>query len=160
MLATWVPAKAKNRNRKVPTNSPAMAMKWLRGTLGSRLKKGAGRGTGLFSDSAVVCEIPVPFRVRFPKSPGRNPDFAFMLSIFGRQVQGSYPNGSGTSSRSRCCCNVSSHGKTQKAQERRVVLQDDKELWQKRTIVRREIREKCKGVAQKDSSLDEALVSQ
>lgn len=58
-------------------------MKWLRGTLGSRLKKGAGRGTGLFSDSAGFGEILVPFRVRFPKSPGRNPGFAFMLSILG-----------------------------------------------------------------------------
>jgi hypothetical protein len=98
-------------------------MKWLRGTLGSRLKKGAGRGVCILSDS---CEIPVPFRVRFPKSPGRNPDFALMLSIFGRWMQGSYPNGSGTSSRSRCYCNVSSHGKAGKAQERRVLLQDDK----------------------------------
>ena len=82
-MATWVPAKAKNRNRKVPTNSPAMAMKWLRGALGSRLKKGVGRGRGLFSDSEVVCEIPVPFRICFPNIPGRNPDFAFILSILG-----------------------------------------------------------------------------
>ena len=27
VLATWVPAKAKNRKRKVPANSPSMAMK-------------------------------------------------------------------------------------------------------------------------------------
>lgn len=29
-LATWVPVNAKKRKRKVPANSPAMAMKWLR----------------------------------------------------------------------------------------------------------------------------------
>lgn len=29
-LATWVPVKAKKRNRKVPANSPAMAMRWFR----------------------------------------------------------------------------------------------------------------------------------
>lgn len=29
-LATWVPVKAKKRKRKVPANSPAIAMKWFR----------------------------------------------------------------------------------------------------------------------------------
>lgn len=29
-LATWVPVKEKKRKRKVPANSPAMAMKWFR----------------------------------------------------------------------------------------------------------------------------------
>ena len=29
-LATWVAENAKNRKRNVPTNSPIMAMKWLR----------------------------------------------------------------------------------------------------------------------------------
>lgn len=29
MLATWVPAKAKNRNMVVPTNSPTKATKWF-----------------------------------------------------------------------------------------------------------------------------------
>ena len=27
-LATWVPPKAKNKKRNVPTNSPVMATKW------------------------------------------------------------------------------------------------------------------------------------
>jgi hypothetical protein len=71
------------RKRKVPTNSPAIAMKWLRGPLGSLLKKRTGRGRGIFSDSEVVCEIPVPFRFCLPKSPGRNPNLAFMLSMSG-----------------------------------------------------------------------------
>src|SRR2546423_13664702 len=64
-----------------------MAMKWLRGTLGSRSKKGDGRRTGFFSDSEVVRKAAVPFRLCFPKSPGRNPDFAFMLSILGGQCR-------------------------------------------------------------------------
>lgn len=71
-----------NRKRKVPTNSPAMAMKWLRGPLGSFLKKGTGFGRAIFSDSDA-CEIPVPVRFFFPKRPGRNPERAFMLSMSG-----------------------------------------------------------------------------
>lgn len=37
-LATWVALKAKNRKRNVPTNSPTMAMKWLRILFGSHSK--------------------------------------------------------------------------------------------------------------------------
>lgn len=33
-LATWVADRAKKRNRKVPVNSPDMAMKWFRTELG------------------------------------------------------------------------------------------------------------------------------
>ena len=40
-LATWVPVKAKKRKRKVPANSPAMAMKWFR-TASGLLSSSAG----------------------------------------------------------------------------------------------------------------------
>lgn len=39
-LATCVALKAKNRNRKVPINSPTIATKWLRGLLGKKPRKG------------------------------------------------------------------------------------------------------------------------
>lgn len=71
------------RNRNVPTNSPAMAMKWLRTPFGSRLKKEEGRGRGILSDSEVVWEVAGPLLFCCPKRPGRNPDFALILSISG-----------------------------------------------------------------------------
>lgn len=37
-LATWVAEKAKKRNRKVPANSPIMAMKWFLMVVGSQEK--------------------------------------------------------------------------------------------------------------------------
>ena len=157
-----MPAKAKNRNRKVPTNSPAMATKWLRGPLGSRLKKGAGRGTGIFSDSEVVCEIPVPFRVRFPKSPGRNPDFAFMFSIMGGRyrvvTQTEVVLLAGADAAAMYPVTVKP-GKRKNDEYYSKTIRIMAEARTMGTIARREIREKCRGVAQKDSSPDEALVT-
>jgi hypothetical protein len=46
MLATCVPAYAKKRNRKVPTNSPRKAMKWLRTVAGIHDTPGSARGSG------------------------------------------------------------------------------------------------------------------
>lgn len=103
-----------------------MATKWLRDALGSRLKKDSGRRRGLFSDSEVVCEVPVPFRICFPNSPGRNPDFAFILSILGdrcravSQTEVARIAGKGLASMYPVTV------KTQKVQERRVLLKDYK----------------------------------
>lgn len=60
-----------------------MAMKWFRMPFGSLLKKEDGRGRRILSDSEAVCEVPVPVLFCPLKSPGRNPDFALMLSISG-----------------------------------------------------------------------------
>ena len=101
-----------------------MAMKWLRGALGSRLKKDAGRGRGIFRDSEVVCEIPVPFRICFPNSPGRNPDFAFMLSILGGRCRAvSYTEVARVAGAGPALMYPVT-AKTQKVQERRVLLKD------------------------------------
>ena len=51
LLATWVPDRANQRKRTVPTNSPHMAMKWLRMLSGSFLRN--GRRSSLSSNSAV-----------------------------------------------------------------------------------------------------------
>ena len=88
VLATCVPANAKNlvalsvllfdrgrintyRKRKVPTNSPDMAMKWLRGVAGIRLKKLEAAGAFILLDSLDV-DLLVSLR---PKRPGRKPLF-------------------------------------------------------------------------------------
>jgi hypothetical protein len=47
MLATWVAANAKKRNRNVPTNSPVKAMKWLRAVNGIHDMPGKGRAGGI-----------------------------------------------------------------------------------------------------------------
>ena len=107
MLATCVPAKAKKlqseatrsasvdevalgltyRNRKVPTNSPDMAMKWLRGPLGIFLKKAAGLMGGIFSGSPLSASVTPLLFVLFlrlcPKIPGRKPCWALILSMMG-----------------------------------------------------------------------------
>lgn len=70
-----------HRKKNVPTNSPAMAMKWLRRRLGSLLKKEAGLGKGIFSDPTAVWDLLGSFRLCGPKSPGRNPDLGVMLSM-------------------------------------------------------------------------------
>jgi hypothetical protein len=104
------------RNRNVPTNSPAMAMKWFRTPFGSLLKKEDGRGGGILSDAEAVCEIPVPFLFCRPKSPGRNPDFALMLSISGGscgQTQFPEPKVARLAA-GRASCNVFNRGRSQK----------------------------------------------
>lgn len=61
-----------DRKRKVPMNSPTMAMKWLRGPLGIRLKNGMGLGPAISFEG--VSDKSVFFRGL--NTPGRNPVFA------------------------------------------------------------------------------------
>lgn len=41
VLATWVPERAKNRKRNVPTNSPAVATMWAREPWGKMWRRGS-----------------------------------------------------------------------------------------------------------------------
>ena len=102
MLATWVPAKARNldwsaffgnlrvsahRKRKVPTNSPNIAIISLRIAAGMALKVGEALGGDIFSCSALEVEVFVFERgvVVRPRSkrPGRKPLLASSLSMMG-----------------------------------------------------------------------------
>jgi hypothetical protein len=79
--------KSTYRKRKVPTNSPTMAMKWLRGPLGSLIKNGIGFGP-LISFFSFDVNEPDSVFFRELKSPGRNPDFAWRFSILkGRKLR-------------------------------------------------------------------------
>jgi len=58
LLATCVAANAKNRNRKVPTNSPMQAMKRLRALLGSHEKPGSRGSPGRLGSSVYLVFTP------------------------------------------------------------------------------------------------------
>jgi hypothetical protein len=53
MFASWVPEKAKKRKRKVPANSPSMAMTWFLTVSGSKRAPGRRLGGG-WSRSMVL----------------------------------------------------------------------------------------------------------
>jgi len=57
-LATCVAAKAKNRKRKVPTNSPVHAMNRWRTLLGSHPKPGRRRSPTRFGSSVYLVFMP------------------------------------------------------------------------------------------------------
>ena len=58
-----------HRNKKVPTNSPDIAMKWLRGPEGILLKKLEAVGPFILLDS-LESDLVV---LALPKRPGRKP---------------------------------------------------------------------------------------
>jgi hypothetical protein len=69
-----------HRKRKVPTNSPAMAMKWFRGLLGILMKNEDAFGPCIFS-SAPEGVAPVFGPLCRPKRPGKKPDLGLIFSI-------------------------------------------------------------------------------
>lgn len=58
VLATWVAAKAKNRNRNVPTNSPRQEMNMWRALLGSHEKPGNRFSPGRLGSSVYLGFMP------------------------------------------------------------------------------------------------------
>ena len=70
-----------HRNRKVPTNSPAIAIKWFRGLLGILMKIEDGFGPCIFSSAPADVALVFGPLCR-PKRPGKKPDLALILSIF------------------------------------------------------------------------------
>lgn len=97
VLATWVPAKAKNRNLRcismpaisttiwraymnVPTNSPIIAIRWFRTALGSLRNNGDGLGACILSFS-LVDDVPVSCLLgNLPVRPDKKPLRASILS--------------------------------------------------------------------------------
>jgi hypothetical protein len=66
-FATWAPERANQRKRTVPTNSPVMAMKWLRMESGTLLRKGRRRSSWVSSALVLLAFVqgiarPLPWR--------------------------------------------------------------------------------------------------